>query len=74
MNRPCPEQGRDITHPAAAIHTDIPSTRLTGCPVQHSFPVLVIEVLPLGDAVQLTLVWGWGAQEEETEARGQSLA
>lgn len=64
-----PEAGRGwgTTHPAAAIHTDIPLARLAGRPINHSLPVLVVEVLPLGNAVQFTLVWGWGGQEGKTE-------
>lgn len=59
--RPAPQVGsgyRATTHPAAAIHTDVPFARLTGCPVHDSLPVLVVEVLPLGNAVQFTPVRG----------------
>lgn len=55
------------THPAAAIHTDVPSARFTGCPVYNGLLVLVVKTLPLGDAVQLTLVGGCGKQEGEVE-------
>lgn len=55
------------THPAAAIHTDIPFARLAGRAVYHGLLVLVVEALPLGDAGQLTLVWGWGRQGRKAE-------
>lgn len=45
-------------NPADAIHTDVPFARLAGRPIHHGLPVLVIEALSLGDAGQLTLVWG----------------
>lgn len=55
------------THPAAAIHTDVPFARFTGCPVYNGLLVLVVEALPLGDAVQLTFVGGYGKQEGKGE-------
>lgn len=55
------------THPAAAIHTDVPFARLTGCPVYDSLPVLIVEALPLGNAVQFTFVWGCSRQEGKVE-------
>lgn len=55
------------THPAAAIHTDVPSARFTGCPVYNGLLVLVVKALPLGDAVQLTFVGGCGKQEGQVE-------
>lgn len=55
------------THPAAALHTDVPFARLAGRPVYHGLPVLVVEALPLGDAGQLTLVWSWGREERKPE-------
>ena len=55
------------THPADAVHADVPCTGLTGCPIHHGLPVLVVEVLPLGDAGQLTLVPGWGRQKGKAE-------
>jgi hypothetical protein len=64
---------RAITHPAVAIHTDIPLARLTGRPVHHSLPVSVVEVLPLGNAVQFALVWGWDGQEKKAEILAQGL-
>lgn len=59
-NNPQPvwRPGRGITHSADAVHTDVPLAGLAGCPVHHGLPVLVVEVLPLGNAVQFTLVWG----------------
>lgn len=50
------------THPADAIHADVAFARLAGRPIHHGLPVLVVEALPLGDAGQLTLVWGWERQ------------
>ena len=55
------------THPAAAIHTDVPSARFTGCPIYNGLLVLVVKALPLGDAVQLTFVGGCGKQEGRVE-------
>lgn len=55
------------THPAAAIHTDVPFARLTGRPIYNSLPVFVVEALSLGNAVQFTFVWGWGRQEGKVE-------
>lgn len=59
--------GGGITHPAAAIHADVPFARLAGCPVYDGLPVLVVEALPLGNAVQFTFVWGCGEQEGKAE-------
>ena len=63
---PAPQVGGP-THPAAALHTDVPFARLTGRPVYHGLLVFVVEALPLGNAVQFTLVWGWGRQEGKAE-------
>lgn len=50
---------------ADAIHTDVPLARLTGGSIHHGVLVLVVEVLPLGNAVQLTLIRGWVGKRGE---------
>lgn len=50
--------GSDNSPCVAAIHTDVPFCQVHRRPRLQRPPVLVVEALPLGDAVQLHIYWG----------------
>lgn len=51
-------------HPTHSFHTDITPAWVTGCAVHHRAPMTEIEVLPFGNAVQLTLVLCWSVSDK----------